>query len=75
LGKPIGLGTFQFPWVRTQEEFEIAVGAIKTFQVERIEKSYKRLKVDWNEDRNIAGFWSEVIIELKWKIAVAHLNL
>ncbi|NLJ48603.1 MAG: hypothetical protein GX428_03320 [Candidatus Atribacteria bacterium] len=59
------LGTFQFPWVRTQEEFEIAVGAIKTFQVERIEKSYKRLKVDWNEDRNIAGFWSEVIIELK----------
>ena len=58
-------GTFQFPWVRTQEEFEISVGAIKAFQVERIEKSYKRLKVDWNEDKNIADFWSEVIIEFE----------
>ncbi|HCU21416.1 MAG TPA: hypothetical protein DF698_00690 [Candidatus Atribacteria bacterium] len=57
------LGTFQFPWVRTQEEFEISIGTIKTFQAERREKSYKRLKVDWNEDRNIASFWSEIIIE------------
>ena len=57
------LGTFQFPWVRTQEEFEIAIGTIKTFQAERKEKSYKRLKVDWNEDKNIASFWSEIIIE------------
>lgn len=59
------LGTFQFPWVRTQEEFEITVGTIKTLQIERIEKSYKRLKVDLNEERNIAGFWSEIIIEFE----------
>ncbi|NLJ39580.1 MAG: DUF4139 domain-containing protein [Candidatus Atribacteria bacterium] len=59
------LGTFQFPLVRTQEEFEITVGTIKTLQIERIEKSYKRLKVDLNEERNIAGFWSEIIIEFE----------
>jgi len=61
------VGTFEFPLVRSQEEFEIPIGSIRTLQVDRIESGYLRKKVDFNEDRDIAGFWSEKVIQFDIK--------
>ncbi len=47
---------------RTQEELEIPVGAVKDFRTERVEVSYKRLKADWNKDKDVVGFWSQKVI-------------
>jgi len=57
------VGTYEFPLVRSQEEFEIPVGIIRTFQVDRFESSYVRRKVDFNEEQEVVGFWSEKVIQ------------
>ncbi len=56
------IGSFEFPGARTQEELEIPVGAVKDFRTERVEVSYKRLKADWNKDKDVVGFWSQKVI-------------
>ena len=56
------VGNFTFPEARTQEELEIPIGVVRDFQTERIETSYKRLRVEWNENKDVAGFWSQKVI-------------
>ena len=38
------------------------MGAVKDFRTERVEVSYKRLKADWNKDKDVVGFWSQKVI-------------
>jgi hypothetical protein len=56
------VGNFAFPGARVQEELEIPIGVARDFQTERIEVSYKRLRVEWNENKDVAGFWSQKVI-------------
>ena len=58
-GKSIGNRELRISGARTQEELEIPVGAVKDFRTERVEVSYKRLKADWNKDKDVVGFWSQ----------------
>ncbi|MEI6157176.1 MAG: hypothetical protein WCP87_02280, partial [Atribacterota bacterium] len=58
-------GIFDFPLVRTKEEFELSIGLTRRAQVERIEKRLVRRKAEFNEDQEVVGFQSEKEIHFK----------
>lgn len=53
------LGQIVLPLVRMQEEVELSLGPSRLVSVERTMTRYRRLKVEWNEDREVIGFLAE----------------